>query len=132
MFFLKNKKYKIIAFALTSVLVILYCLFHCGCFSERYSVIDSHLHNYIQAIEIFELDNGRIPTTKEGLQSLFIAPDDLGESWDGPYIKEFVKDIWGNEYKYIVPGLKKNQKFSVYSVGPNKVDEQCKGDDHCL
>ncbi len=63
----------------------------------------------IKALEttlgLFEIQSGRFPTTEEGLNALLEKPSDLSdEEWDGPYIKEFPKDAFGEEFVYRSPG----------------------------
>ena len=100
--------------------------------NERYEITHSNINSYFTAINLFQLDNGRIPTSHEGLSALIKSPTDLMNTWKGPYIEQQYIDPWGNEYKYITPGLTAGSKFSVYSFGPNKIDEKCKGDDECI
>lgn len=56
-----------------------------------------------QALDQFRLDNGRYPTTEEGLEALFENKSNLS-TWDGPYLKspkyinEFTYRRDGSEY----------------------------------
>ena len=50
-----------------------------------------------QALDQFRLDNGRYPTTEEGLEALFENKSNLS-TWDGPYLKSSNKYI--NEFTY--------------------------------
>jgi general secretion pathway protein G len=76
------------------------------------------------ALDLFEQDTGRYPTTEEGLQVL-ISSGSQGAvaGWNGPYIKSAVvpRDPWGREYHYqypsqltSVPGL-----YDMVSAGPD-------------
>lgn len=71
------------------------------------------------ALSSFEIDNGRFPTSAEGLASLIQAPAGM-DAWRGPYLsrKEF-KDPWGNEYLYRSPGQQNSEGYDLYSAGPN-------------
>lgn len=52
------------------------------------------------AVDSFEIDAGRHPSTDEALASLVERPDGV-KDWQGPYVKRGVpKDPWGNEYVY--------------------------------
>ena len=53
------------------------------------------------ALDIFYLDNGRYPTTQEGLVALVQKPASF-DSWNGPYLKKknVPKDQWKNDYQY--------------------------------
>lgn len=57
------------------------------------------------SLDLFKLENGRYPTTQEGLAALVQAPSGL-TGWNGPYLKKKVvpKDPWGNDYHYASPG----------------------------
>ena len=51
------------------------------------------------ALDLFNQDNGRYPTTDEGLKVLIENPN-LPE-WKGPYLKTGLKpDPWGRPYSY--------------------------------
>ena len=70
------------------------------------------------AIGAFEIDNGRYPSTDEGLQALITAPAAL-DAWRGPYLSRGLpKDPWGNEYVYRYPGQENPDGFDLYSMGP--------------
>lgn len=57
-----------------------------------------------EALDSFRLDNGRYPTTEEGLNALRHKPAGL-DTWNGPYLPRAVpKDPWGHEYVYKCPG----------------------------
>lgn len=73
------------------------------------------------AIDQFEVDCGRYPTTEEGLRALLDAPSNAPK-WHGPYIKRGAgvpKDPWGNEYVYRFPGTRNPDEFDLVSAGPN-------------
>jgi general secretion pathway protein G len=73
------------------------------------------------AIDAFEIDAGRFPTTEEGLQALIEQPSGVTQdSWRGPYIKRGVpKDPWGNEYNYQQPGRHNTSSYDLSSSGPD-------------
>ena len=57
-----------------------------------------------KAVEAFRIDNGRYPTTAEGLDSLVAAPADAPR-WHGPYLQNAIPlDPWGTKYEYRAPG----------------------------
>ncbi len=67
------------------------------------------------ALDDFRLDNGRYPTTEEGLQALREKPEGL-DNWDGPYLpKPVPKDPWGHPYQYKSPG--DHGPYDLYSYG---------------
>ncbi|SFI01974.1 general secretion pathway protein G [Collimonas sp. OK307] len=57
-----------------------------------------------KALDQYRLDVGRYPNTDEGLDSLFVKPNNE-EKWQGPYLKKAVPmDPWGRPYVYKSPG----------------------------
>ena len=78
------------------------------------------------AIDTFEVDCARYPTTEEGIRALVEQPADL-TGWMGPYLRRGVpKDPWGNPYVYQCPGEHNTDGYDLYSHGP---DGQEGGDD---
>lgn len=72
------------------------------------------------ALDLFEMDNGRYPTTEEGLAALRTNPGSL-PAWKGPYLKKEPKDPWGKPYLYKSPGTN-NEDYDLYSTGPNGIE----------
>jgi general secretion pathway protein G len=71
---------------------------------------------FANTLEVFKLDNGRYPTSEEGLKCLRHDPG--LENWNGPYIpKEVPKDPWGNEYIYKSPGEVNASSYDLLSYG---------------
>jgi general secretion pathway protein G len=67
------------------------------------------------ALDEFRLDNGRYPTTEDGLSALRDKPEGL-ENWAGPYMpKAIPKDPWGHEYVYTSPG--EHYDYDLVSYG---------------
>ena len=68
------------------------------------------------SLDLFLLDNGRYPTTEEGLPALVAATQNL-QTWNGPYLKKTVipNDPWGRAYEYRAPG--EHGAFDLYSFG---------------
>jgi general secretion pathway protein G len=57
-----------------------------------------------KALDQYRLDIGHYPTTEEGLDSLYVKPNNE-EKWQGPYLKKAVPaDPWGRAYVYKAPG----------------------------
>ena len=56
-----------------------------------------------KSLELFKLDVGRFPATKEGLDALVTKPS-TANGWNGPYIKGGVpNDPWGKPYVFNSP-----------------------------
>jgi general secretion pathway protein G len=63
-------------------------------------------------IEMYKLEVGKYP---ENLQSLVKQPPGV-DKWNGPYAKDTdLKDAWGNDYRFNVPGQGKG--FDLVSLG---------------
>jgi general secretion pathway protein G len=58
------------------------------------------------ALDAFEIDVGRFPTTEEGLQALVMRPSSLPPevTWTGPYMREVPFDPWNRPFAYKYPG----------------------------
>src|SRR3989338_4240742 len=64
--------------------------------------------NLSSALDLYELDNGRYPSTEQGLKALLEKPttSPVPDNWSGPYIKKkkMPKDPWSRDYVYAYPG----------------------------
>jgi general secretion pathway protein G len=79
------------------------------------------------ALDAFEIDLGRYPTTAEGLRALVEKPASNSDGWQQPYLKQKVPlDRWGSEYNYRFPGQYNQDGYDLYSFGP---DGKLGGDD---
>jgi len=81
--------------------------------------INAHLS---AALDLFELDNGRFPTTAEGMDALRTAPPGV-RRWKGPYLKRpMPMDPWGRPYIYRSPGQHNQEDYDLFSNGPDGVE----------
>jgi general secretion pathway protein G len=72
------------------------------------------------ALDAFEIDLGRYPTTAEGLRALVQKPTSNADAWQQPYLKRDVpRDPWGNDYVYRYPGQYNEDGYDLYSLGPD-------------
>ena len=72
------------------------------------------------ALDAYRLDNGRYPTTAQGLESLRTAPtaEPLPRNWQGPYLRKAVPlDPWGNPYSYTSPGEHNPEGYDLHTYG---------------
>lgn len=72
------------------------------------------------ALDAYRLDNGRYPTTDQGLEALQSAPnvEPFPTNWRGPYLRKAVpSDPWGNPYIYISPGEINPRGYDLLSLG---------------
>ncbi len=74
------------------------------------------IESFSQALDLFFLDNGRYPSSSEGLSALVQRPGNAG-SWNGPYIKTGAvpADPWGHPYVYRAPG--EHGPYEIASYG---------------
>jgi len=70
------------------------------------------------ALEQYRLDNGRYPTTEQGLKALVEKPTTppIPPRWK-KYLDSVPKDAWGNDFIYISPGV--NNPYELRSPGPD-------------
>ncbi|MSQ47836.1 MAG: type II secretion system protein GspG [Deltaproteobacteria bacterium] len=69
-----------------------------------------------QALNLYKLDNGRYPTTEQGLQSLVTKPQVgiVPARWNPEgYIEKVQLDPWGNGYVYLSNG----DRYTLKSLG---------------
>ena len=72
------------------------------------------------ALDAYRLDNGRYPTTAQGLAALWQEPvlDPRPTNWRGPYLRKAVpNDPWGNPYVYLSPGEVNPRSYDLVSLG---------------
>lgn len=83
------------------------------------------VENLGTALDAYEYDCGRYPTTSEGLSALQ-SSDGAGPGWKGPYLRRRVPlDPWRNPYVYQSPGID-GRDYDLLSWGP---DGRAGGDD---
>ncbi len=76
--------------------------------------------NIETAVQAFELDCGRFPTTEEGLEALVTKPQVI-QNWHGPYLRDLPKDPWGQAYVYRYPSMHEGVSFEMFSPGPDGI-----------
>ena len=77
--------------------------------------------NLSLALRLYELDNGRYPTTDQGLEALLKKPASppSPQNWKGPYIEQEPLDPWGRLYQYRFPGSHPPRDYDLLSLGPD-------------
>lgn len=78
------------------------------------------IKNFETAIKLYKIDNGRYPTTEQGLNALVAKPTVgiIPGNWRvGGYLdnRRIPKDPWGNPYIYASPGL--SGDYDILSLG---------------
>ncbi|AZZ91771.1 hypothetical protein EUZ85_13935 [Hahella sp. KA22] len=69
------------------------------------------------ALRLYQLDHNALPTREQGLQAL-----------NSGYLTTVPKDAYGQEFRYS-PEPWHGVEMTLYSIGPNGVDEKGEGDD---
>lgn len=89
--------------------------------AARVKAAQTQLSTFKLALNRFEIDVGRYPSTSEGLQALVAAPADASKSWKGPYIDsdKVPADQWDNPWNYRQPGQRRSDGFDLWSNGPD-------------
>jgi general secretion pathway protein G len=74
------------------------------------------IESFASALDLYFLDNGRYPSSSEGLGALVQRPGST-MSWNGPYLKGAIvpNDPWGNAYLYRAPG--QHGTYDIMSYG---------------
>ena len=76
------------------------------------------------ALDAYRLDNGRYPSSEQGLAALWTAPTASPHStnWRGPYLRKAVPlDPWQHAYVYRSPGEANPTGFDLLSYGEDGV-----------
>jgi general secretion pathway protein G len=75
------------------------------------------------AIDRFNINMDRYPSTEEGLKVLVEAPSsEDSKKWRGPYIDKLQNDPWGNTYQYRAPSTHRKGFYDVWSRGADNAD----------
>jgi general secretion pathway protein G len=74
------------------------------------------IESFSAALDLYYLDNGRYPSSSEGLTALVQRPA-VAPAWNGPYIKSgsVPADPWGHPYVYRAPA--ERSPFEIASLG---------------
>ncbi len=90
----------------------------------RVTAAKTDVHNLMQALKLYRLDNQRYPTAEQGLQALLTKPTvvPIPPNWKS-YLDLLPNDPWGKPYFYLNPGVK--GEVDVMSLG---ADGQAGGD----
>jgi general secretion pathway protein G len=91
----------------------------------RIAAAKQDIATIMQALKLYRLDNGRYPTTEQGLQALLSKPttEPIPANWKtGGYLERsgVPADPWGEPYKYLNPGLR--GEIDVFSLGRDRAN----------
>jgi general secretion pathway protein G len=91
----------------------------------KITVADADINSNIGlALKLYKLDNGRYPTTAQGLKALLSKPSSspAPNNWNGPYLESEPMDPWKAEYRYKSPGANNATGYDLYSIGPDGIE----------
>jgi general secretion pathway protein G len=71
-----------------------------------------------EMLAAYELDNGTLPTTEQGIKALWSKPtaDPVPARWHAQLDSEIL-DPWNHPYQYRNPGKHNPDKYDVFSMG---------------
>ena len=86
----------------------------------RATAARTDVHNIMQALKLYKLDNQRFPSAEQGLQALIARPSAAPApmNWK-PYLEKLPSDPWGHPYQYLNPGVK--GEVDVMSFGADGI-----------
>jgi len=87
----------------------------------RVAAAEAQIGTFRTALQLYRMDNGTLPTMRQGLQALCRkpgAPPIPGNYREGGYLdtRNLPEDPWGNAYVYLVPGPD-GAPFEIVSYG---------------
>jgi general secretion pathway protein G len=88
----------------------------------RVTTAQAQINSLEGVLELYRMDNGRFPTTEQGLEALVREPsqDPAPRSYPaGGYLKggRVPLDPWGQPYQYEAPGQHNSHSFDLWSFG---------------
>ena len=82
----------------------------------KITAAQADISNLMNALKMYKLDNGRYPTSDQGLQELVAKPTTgtVPGNWRS-YLDKLPNDPWQNPYQYANPGV--HGEIDVFSFG---------------
>ena len=130
---MKRKKQRRKAFTLVELLVVILIISMLAAFvaprmfkglgKAKRDIAKAKMAIIEDALARFYISCGRYPDDSEGLEVLIVAPADLTEQWDGPYLKRSeLLDPWNNPYIYVAEGQVNPGSFDLVSLGTDGME----------
>ena len=81
-----------------------------------------------KALDAYKWDMGRYPDSDERIEALLQSKNEADdERYKGPYLQnDTVQDPWGREFGYRSPGEVHEDKYDLWSFGPDGEDDEGK------
>jgi len=108
----------IVVISLLAALVAPNVFQHVG--AAKDAVAKSQIEMLEASLDAYRLDNGRYPTTDQGLEALWEEPvtEPRPTNWRGPYTRKAIPlDPWGSAYMYASPGVVHPNGFDLMTYG---------------
>lgn len=85
----------------------------------RVATAKAQIESFATALDAYRLDNGRYPTTAQGLAALWQKPTiEPPPAWSAPYVRKAIPlDPWGHAYEYVAPGRVNPSSYDLVSYG---------------
>ncbi len=86
--------------------------------SAKLTAARLQIESLAAALKFYRLENGKYPTSQQGLLALVERPEAGAPKWrPGGYLEKGAvpKDPWGNDYVYVSPGV--HDDFDLTSLG---------------
>jgi general secretion pathway protein G len=82
--------------------------------------VKADLLAFKEMLASYQLDNGSLPTTDQGLKVLWSKPtvEPIPPRWHA-LLEEETLDPWGHHYQYVNPGRHNPDTYDVFSMGPD-------------
>lgn len=82
--------------------------------------VKSDLLTFKEMLASYELDNGSLPTTDQGIKALWEKPttEPVPPRWHS-LLEGQVLDPWNHPYQYRNPGKHNPDKYDIFSMGPD-------------
>ncbi len=84
--------------------------------TAKVTAAHADISNIMNALKMYKLDNGRYPSSDQGLQALVSKPTtgSMPGNWKG-YLDKLPNDPWQHPYQYANPGV--HGDIDVFSFG---------------
>jgi general secretion pathway protein G len=88
--------------------------------ASRRTATSAEIANLKSALDTFEVDNSRYPSTAEGLDALVNCPSGLVATWN-KQLDSVPLDRWSHPFEYQGPDTATDGEFNIISAGPDGV-----------
>lgn len=88
--------------------------------TAREGTARSQMEMLTAALDAYRLDNGRYPTSQQGLDALWAEPtvEPRPRAWNGPYLRKRAPlDPWDHPYVYRFPAEEATHGFDLLTYG---------------